>query len=81
MQLVPFFIILSGLISVASLALGTLSLILPAKSIKFYQWIMARFNWQVVPINMSRELRNTRIFGAWLILLGSLLAVLVLAKV
>lgn len=45
------------------LALGLLSVIRPKQSISFYQRAMERFNWKVVPINESREVRNTRILG------------------
>ena len=46
------------------LVVGVLSVVWPKRSIGLYQWIMERFNWKVVPINESREVRNTRILGA-----------------
>ena len=43
--------------------LGLLSVIWPARSISLYQWIMERFNWKVAPIDLPREIRNTRALG------------------
>ncbi len=44
-------------------ALGLLSVAWPKRSIGLYQWIMERFNWKVSPIDLPREVRNTRILG------------------
>ena len=52
------------------LALGILSVAKPQRSIGLYQWIMERFNWKVMPIDESREIRNTRVLGAILALLS-----------
>jgi len=59
--LFPKFVFLAA--SCFGLALGLLSVIRPKQSIGFYQRTMERFNWKVVPINESREVRNTRILG------------------
>jgi len=52
------------------LVLGVLSAVGPKRSMKLYQWIMERFNWRVVPIDESREVRTTRILGVCLTLLS-----------
>ena len=52
------------------LVLGVLSAVGPKRSMKLYQWIMERFNWRVVPIDESREVRTTRILGVGLTLLS-----------
>lgn len=52
------------------LVLGVLSAVGPKRSMKLYQWIMERFNWRVVPIDESREVRTTRILGIFLTLLS-----------
>ncbi|OGX11059.1 MAG: hypothetical protein A2351_08305 [Omnitrophica bacterium RIFOXYB12_FULL_50_7] len=44
-------------------ALGLLSVVWPQRSIGLYQWMMERFNWKVVPIDLPREVRNTRVLG------------------
>ena len=55
------------LAAIAALAVGALSAVAPGRSIAFYQWIMARCNWRVAPIDDARELRNTRLLGTILI--------------
>lgn len=52
------------------LAIGILSAFWPKHSIRFYQWIMKQFNWQVAPIDEAREMRNTKVLGFFLILLS-----------
>lgn len=54
------------------LALGMFSLVLPAQSIRLYQGIMHFCNWRVEPLDYQRELRNTRVLGTLLALLGLL---------
>jgi len=51
-------------------ALGILSAARPDRSIALYQWIMERINWKVAPIDLAREIRNTRTEGFVLIALG-----------
>ncbi len=74
----PKFVFLA--VSVAGFGLGVLSAFWPGRSIGLYQWIMARFNWKVEPIDLSREVRNTRILGAGLILITILLCAVVFSK-
>ena len=57
-------------VGIAGLGVGLLSTLAPQRSIALYVWIMARFNWRVSPINEARELRNTRVLGLLLIVLG-----------
>lgn len=64
----PKFVFLG--ISCLGLALGLLSAVRPQRSIGLYQWIMERFNWKVAPIDLSREVRNTRVLGAVLVALS-----------
>jgi len=61
-----------SLVGVVALAIGALSVASPDRSIRLYQWIMERFNWRVAPINMAREVRNTRALGVCLLALGGL---------
>ena len=62
-----------ALLGIVALLLGSLSALAPRRSIALYQWIMARFNWRVSPIDEAREIRNTRLLGALLVLLGVML--------
>ena len=51
------------ILGISGSGLGILSAVWPARSIGLYQSIMERFNWKVVPIDLAREIRNTRILG------------------
>ena len=62
-----------GLLGVVAVVIGGLSAAAPRRSIQLYQWIMERFNWRVSPIDEAREVRNTRLLGALLILLSAAL--------
>ena len=61
-----------------SFSLGILSAAWPERSMGLYQWIMERYNWKVVPIDLPREVRNTRILG--LVLVALSLATFVIAS-
>ena len=57
--------------------LGLFSIVWPARSITLYQWMMKCFNWKVEPINYTRELNTTRVFGMIIVALcGLMLAAL-----
>ena len=56
-----------ALVGILALGIGLLSAVSPRKSIGLYQWIMARFNWRVTPIDEAREIRTTRLLGILLI--------------
>ena len=59
-----------ALVGVGALVVGGVSVVAPTRSIALYQWLMARFNWRVSPIDEAREVRNTRLLGALLVLLS-----------
>ena len=62
-----------ALLGIVALFVGALSALAPQRSIALYQWMMERFNWRVSPIDEAREVRNTRLLGALLVLLGVML--------
>lgn len=57
-------------LAVAGVAVGILSAGWPGRSIGLYQWIMERFNWRMAPIDLAREIRNTRVLGVLLTVLS-----------
>lgn len=69
---IPLSWIRSGawVIDVASLTFGIFTAVLPKGSIALYEWLMARINWRVVPIDEAREIRTTRFLGSLLTLLA-----------
>ncbi len=63
-----------------TLLFGAFSACAPQRSLALYQWIMARCNWRVVPIDEPREVGTTRLLG--LLLVGlSVAALWLLARV
>ena len=61
------------LIGASDSLFGIFTALWPDRSIAFYQWLMALFNWRVSPINEKHELRTTRILGILLVTLGLVL--------
>ena len=45
------------------LGIGVFSTFWPERSMGLYEWIMERYNWKVTPIDLPREVRNTRLLG------------------
>ena len=66
------------LIGASGFVVGTLSFVSPEKSIQLYQWIMKLFNWHVEPVNLRKEIRNTRILGALMTALSVVIFVVLL---
>ena len=58
------------LLGVVTLFFGLFSAIAPTRSIALYQWLMARCNWRVSPIDERRELWTTVVLGLLLVLLS-----------
>ena len=54
----------------ASAFLGLLSFLWPRGSIGLYIWLMSVINWRVSPMDEAREVKTTRRFGFFLLLLG-----------
>lgn len=70
-----------GIVAIAILSLGqgVLALASPKRCIEIFQAWCRYLNWEVAPINWSKELRNTRILGGLLIVLGVLIAAVLFA--
>jgi len=62
----PIFI----LFSIFGIAIGFFLTFNPQLAIELQRRFYARINWQIEPISMSKEIRNTRLMGVFLILLG-----------
>lgn len=54
-----------------SLAIGLFLFLKPALAIEIQKRFYAKINWNIEPISMPKEIRNTRIMGLFLILLGA----------
>ena len=67
-------------LGLVAIGFGVFSALAPQRSIALYQWIMARFNWRVAPIDERREIRTTRILGVLLVMLGGVILALLCAQ-
>lgn len=65
-----------AVIGAIGILFGLFNAFWPERSIVLYQWIMARLNWRVSPINETHEIRMTRILGTVLVLLSLALGVI-----
>lgn len=65
------------LVACFGLCMGLFLMFRPASAIRLQQGFYARINWRMTPISLEKEIRNTRLMGAFLIL--SLLALLFLS--
>ncbi len=66
--------------SIFSLGFGLLLVVKPLKAIKFQIKFYQLINWKIEPISMSKEIRNTRIMGGFLILFTLLAAAYILIQ-
>jgi len=68
------------LIAIFALANGIVCLRNPQAAIHIQQRFYAKINWKLEPIDLAKELRNTRIMGAISILLSIFLTLVLLLK-
>jgi len=61
------------MVALFSFVLGVLSAFWPSRSIGLYVWMMFKFSWTVSPMNERREIKNTRRFGIYLLILSVLM--------
>ena len=64
----PFLILLA--IAIIGLAVGFLLLCNPALAIEIQQRFYEKINWRIAPISLSKELRNTKLMGLFLIIIS-----------
>lgn len=64
-------------LSVSSIVCGLLCAKYPDKAILFQQRFYLKINWRIEPVSLKKEIRNTRIMGLFLILLGFTAAILI----
>lgn len=60
------------LIAMVSLASGLFLIFKPASAIELQRRFYESINWRIAPISMSREIRNTRLMGLFLIIVVAL---------
>lgn len=68
--------LLFGLVSSVIFTIGLFIFFKPASAIKLQIKFYGMINWRIEPIDMRKEIRNTRIMGAFLIIA----AILVIAQ-
>ncbi|MFC1658460.1 hypothetical protein ACFL1D_03625 [Candidatus Omnitrophota bacterium] len=62
------------LFPVVGLLLGLFFLLKPSLSIEIQKRFYEKINWRIEPVSMSKEIRNTRIMGLFLMTLALLTA-------
>lgn len=67
-------------IAIGAFASGLLCHMKPSRAIKIQQQFYAKINWKIEPINLDKELRNTKIMGALSMLLAVLIVVVLALK-
>ncbi|MFH1339402.1 MAG: hypothetical protein ABIH40_06140 [Candidatus Omnitrophota bacterium] len=61
---------ISMLISGAGIVIGVFIFLNPSPAIRMQARFYEKINWRIEPISMKREIRNTRIMGLFLIVIG-----------
>ncbi len=64
------FICFEILIAILTLVSGVICISQPQQAIKIQQKFYERINWKMEPINLKKELNNTRIMGAICVILA-----------
>lgn len=59
-------------ISLSSLIIGLFIFLKPIRAIEIQKKFYAKINWRIEPISMQKEIRNTKIMGFFLIVVGLL---------
>ena len=65
-------------IAVIAIVFGSLIALKPKKTIEIQTALYRPFNWRLEPISMKKEIRNTRIMGLTVIILGIISIVCIL---
>lgn len=65
-----------AIIGILTFVQGFIAFLSPKRCIEIFQAWCRNLNWEVAPIRWDKELRNTRILGGLLIVLGVLLFLL-----
>lgn len=63
------FLSILAVVSVFSLGIGVFLIIKPALAIEIQRIFYEKINWKMEPISMEKEIRNTKIMGAFLIVI------------
>ncbi|MFH1622412.1 MAG: hypothetical protein ABIA97_04745 [Candidatus Omnitrophota bacterium] len=62
-MLLFFFLLIEISVTLLAFVNGVICLSRPSLAIKIQQKFYEKINWKIEPINLSKELRNTRIMG------------------
>ncbi|MDD4955701.1 MAG: hypothetical protein PHP17_06665, partial [Candidatus Omnitrophica bacterium] len=79
MASIIYVIFLLGFIS--GFLIGLFLAVKPFKAIELQKKFYAKINWNIEPISMEKEIRNTRIMGLFLAVTGAMAAVFLLNKI
>jgi hypothetical protein len=68
-------------IAASSILIGFFLFLNPYLSIRIQQKFYERINWRIEPISMSKEIRNTKFMGLFLLFLSFLVMVHIIIKI
>ena len=71
-------LIISILFFMGSILIGILLFVNPGLAIEIQRRFYARINWRLEPISMTKEIRNTKIMGLFLIIITVLTIIYIL---
>lgn len=74
------FLLIQIVIAMMALGSGILCYIRPSRAIEIQQKFYEKINWKIEPINVDKELRNTKIMGALNVLLAISITILLMVK-
>jgi hypothetical protein len=66
------FLLIVIFISAISILIGLFIFLNPSLAIEIQKQFYAKINWRIEPISVPKEIRNTKIMGLFLIILGLL---------
>ena len=70
MNCLPILILI--IVNISSILIGAILLFKPTAAIEIQRRFYEKINWRIEPISWRKEIRNTRIMGLILIILGLL---------
>ena len=79
--MIPLSVLISIVIFMGSILLGIFLFFNPGLVIEIQKRFYARINWKIEPISMSKEIRNTKIMGLFLIIITLSAIIYIIMKV
>lgn len=66
-------VVIALLIALVSFVLGLFLILKPSAAIELQRRFYELINWRITPVSMPKEIRNTKLMGAFLLIMVALL--------